>query len=247
MKVIVFEGLDGSGKETQANKLEQFLRSTRPYSEHPIHRFSFPNYGTEQAALEEMYLRGRIHENPNDVNPYAASMMYALDRYITLEKIDIEKDAFVIFDRYTSSNLVFQGPKIKAFDENGCLTDEIKSFAEYITEAEHEWFKIPKPDTILFLNVHPEVAAARAKDRATSSGKEIDIHETEEFQRQANTAAKKLLNYAYKSSFCDIDTYYERYNDGREDYDITYLNEDEVFVQVLRHLFLDNILYNPYS
>lgn len=78
----MIEGLDGSGKETQAGLLRASLieRGT------DLRSVSFPRYGSASSALVRMYLGGRFGSNPDDVNAYAASAFYAVDRYASYKE-----------------------------------------------------------------------------------------------------------------------------------------------------------------
>ena len=73
--LIVLEGLDGSGKSTQFERLSAY------FSENDIkHKaISFPDYDNPSSALVKMYLNGEIGKTPADVNAYAASSFYAVD------------------------------------------------------------------------------------------------------------------------------------------------------------------------
>ena len=76
-KLIVLEGLDGSGKATQAKRLAAALAAEG----RPVREITFPNYESDSSALVRMYLAGQFGEKPDDVNAYAASSFYAVDRY----------------------------------------------------------------------------------------------------------------------------------------------------------------------
>ena len=76
-KLIIFEGLDGSGKGTQAALTAQKLREQGI----DLRQITFPNYESESSALVRMYLSGQFGERPDDVNAYAASSFYAVDRF----------------------------------------------------------------------------------------------------------------------------------------------------------------------
>lgn len=76
-KLIVLEGLDGSGKGTQAKLLAKHLTVT----DHLVREITFPDYDSDSSALVKMYLAGQFGDKPDDVNAYAASSFYAVDRY----------------------------------------------------------------------------------------------------------------------------------------------------------------------
>lgn len=169
-KIIVIEGTDGSGKQTQTEALYERLKNEG----HKVKRISFPSYGTVCAAPVVMYLNGEFGTNANDVDSYIASTFYALDRYASF-KTEWEKyyneGYILIMDRYSTSNAVFQAAKLPE--------DEKDKFLDWLWEYEHNLYKIPQPDKVLFLNVHPDDAAKLIKDRLNKfSGEEQkDIHE----------------------------------------------------------------------
>ena len=110
-KLIVIEGLDGSGKATQAKLLAQHLASQGL----PVREVTFPDYASDSSALIKMYLAGQFGSKPDDVNAYAASSFFAVDRYASY-KTDwgrfYEEGGVVIADRYTTSNAVHQCSKL---------------------------------------------------------------------------------------------------------------------------------------
>ena len=110
--LIVFEGIDGSGKATQSAELVKRLKEAGRQVMH----VSFPDYDSPSSALVKMYLHGDFGKNPSDVNPYASSLFYALDRfasYRTKWKNFYQQGGIVIADRYTTSNMVHQMTKPK--------------------------------------------------------------------------------------------------------------------------------------
>ena len=107
-KLIVFEGTDGSGKSTQFQALCARVEQTGT----PFRRLVFPQYQEPSSALIRMYLGGEFGSRPGDVNPYAASAFYAVDRYASLKKVWGEyysQGGLILTDRYTTSNAVHQG------------------------------------------------------------------------------------------------------------------------------------------
>ena len=112
-KLIVLEGIDGSGKSAQYRRLcARFEREGIDY-----HSIVFPRYDQESSALIRMYLNGDFGEKPDDVNPCAASIFYAVDRYasyMTDWKSAYEGGGIILSDRYTTSNAVHQGAKLPA-------------------------------------------------------------------------------------------------------------------------------------
>ena len=110
-KLIVFEGTDGSGKATQTELLCRTLTEQGV----PFRRLSFPRYSEESSALIRLYLGGAFGSHPDDVNAYAASTFYAVDRYASYKKVWgewYERGGLVLADRYTTSNAIHQASKV---------------------------------------------------------------------------------------------------------------------------------------
>ncbi|HHX77437.1 MAG TPA: thymidylate kinase [Firmicutes bacterium] len=170
-KLIIFEAGDGSGKATQAEKLYTRLKADK----HRVRKISFPNYKSDAAALIKMYLRGDFGANPAAVNPYAASVFYAVDRYASY-KLDWEAayldGAVIIADRYTTSNMVHQTAKITGEEEK-------KEFLRWLWDLEFVKLSLPVPDAVIFLNMPPEQSFRIMEGRVNKfTGKaEKDIHE----------------------------------------------------------------------
>ena len=188
-KLIVIEGLDSSGKETQSCMLEEHFKKEGVN----CRRVEFPNYKSESSALVKMYLRGDFGSNASDVNPYAASSFYAVDRYASYktEFEDFYKNGgLVIADRYTTSNMIHQASKL----ENG--KDE---FVEWIMNYEYGLLGLPRPDRVIFLNMPTDVAVKLMQNRINKAtgGEKKDIHEKDIAYLKATYAeamrlAKKL-------------------------------------------------------
>ena len=110
-KLIIFEGLDGSGKGTQTKLTADHLRQRGA----DLRQITFPNYESNSSALVKMYLAGEFGEHPDDVNAYAASSFYAVDRFASY-KTDwgefYREGGLVLSDRYTTSNAVHQCSKL---------------------------------------------------------------------------------------------------------------------------------------
>ena len=110
-KLIVLEGTDGSGKATQTRRLLERLRAEGVR----CRTVEFPRYKEESSALIRMYLGGEFGDRPSDVNAYAASTFYAVDRYASFKQDwggFYEDGGVVLADRYTTSNAVPQGGKL---------------------------------------------------------------------------------------------------------------------------------------
>lgn len=148
-KLIVLEGLDGSGKSTQLDLLEKNLNDLKIN----IKKVSFPEYERESSAPVRMYLNGEFGSNPNDVNAYAASVFYAVDRYASF-KLSWEdfynNGGTVISGRYTTSNIIHQCSKLR--------DEEKEDFINWLYDLEFEKMAIPKPDLVIFLDMPIEVS-----------------------------------------------------------------------------------------
>ena len=167
-ELIVVEGLDGSGKSTQLELLHRRLSEMKK----ACRTVSFPAYDSDSSALVKMYLAGAFGDKPNDVNAYAASAFYTVDRFASY-KTDwggyYQSGGVVIAGRYTTSNAVHQASKLP---EN-----EWEPFLDWLYDFEYQKIGIPKPDKVLFLDMPVEVSQALLKERYSCSGGEKDIHE----------------------------------------------------------------------
>jgi len=186
-KLIVIEGLDGSGKATQAQLLAKTLRERGE----TVREVSFPNYGSPSSALVKMYLSGAFGAQPDDVNAYAAASFYAVDRYAGFKEdwqADYEK-GLVIADRYTTSNAIHQCSKLDA-----ALWD---SYLEWLFDYEYNKLGIPAPDCVIYLRVDPAVSQKLLAKRYEGHMEREDIHEKDReylarCQRAAAYCAERL-------------------------------------------------------
>ncbi len=168
--IIDIEGTDGCGKKTQTDLLFNYLIKEG----YKVKKISFPNYDSESSALVKMYLRGEFGENAGDVNSYQASALYAVDRFATMSKINVDDYDFILFDRYVPSNMIHQSTKIK--DKK-----ELDAFLDWIADFEYGKLNLPKPDKTLFLNVPVEISMRLARARTElKNGEEKDIHEKDD-------------------------------------------------------------------
>lgn len=167
-KLIVFEGTDGSGKSTQFRALCQRLDGMgKDYQ-----KLVFPQYSEPSSALIRMYLGGEFGSHPGDVNPYAASAFYAVDRYASLKKVwgDYYRNGgLILTDRYTTSNAVHQAVK--------CRAEERAAFLEWLDDFEHEKMGLPRPDLVLYLDMPTEKAVELLRGREEATHTRADIHE----------------------------------------------------------------------
>lgn len=163
-KLIVLEGTDGSGKATQTQLLcDKFAAAGKKFI-----KLEFPRYNNESSALVRLYLGGAFGENPDDVNAYAASTFFAVDRYASFMeqwKKWYEEGGLVITDRYTTSNAVHQASKLP--------DSERDEYVDWLFNFEYELMGIPKPDVVIYLDMPTDITGKMMTDR----GNEKDIHE----------------------------------------------------------------------
>ena len=167
-KLIVIEGTDGSGKSTQFALLTQRLEQENT----PFRRLVFPRYAEESSALIRMYLGGAFGSNPSDVNAYAASAFYAVDRYASYKQDWgkwYEDGGLVLSDRYTTSNAVHQASK-----ETGAQQTE---FLKWLYEFEYDKMGLPRPDLVLYLDMPTEQTEQLMRRREADTNTQADIHE----------------------------------------------------------------------
>ena len=180
-KLIVIEGLDGSGKATQAQKLFETLNNQGKQ----VMKVSFPDYESDSSALVKMYLRGDFGADPGDVNPYAASSFYAVDRFASYAKnwkMFYQNGGIVIADRYTTSNAIHQCSKLPEA--------EWEAFIRWLFRYEYELLGIPAPYRTIYLRVDPNVSQALMTKRYEGNEAKKDIHEANlEYLRRSRTAA----------------------------------------------------------
>jgi len=184
-KLIVFEGTDGSGKATQSRMLGEHLEREGI----PFRSINFPRYGKPSAAMIEEYLNGNLGKNPGDVNAYAASMFYAMDRYASYKQDwggFYEAGGLVIADRYTTSNAVHQASKLPE--------GERRAFLNWLFQLEYELLGLPAPDLVLYLDMPTEISGRLMRAREADSGSRADIHEQNEaYLRRCRENAREVV------------------------------------------------------
>ena len=167
-KLIVIEGTDGSGKSTQFRMMSQRLEKENVSFRHIV----FPRYSEESSALIRMYLGGQFGSKPSDVNAYAASSFYAVDRYASY-KMDwgqwYEDGGLVLSDRYTTSNAVHQASKEPE--------DKQAAFLHWLYDFEYDKLQLPRPDLTIYLDVPTDFTEKMLRSREASTNTTADIHE----------------------------------------------------------------------
>lgn len=193
--LIVLEGIDGSGKETQASLLEKKLKEKG----REVMHISFPDYESPSSALVKMYLKGDFGKNPEDVTPYAASLFYAVDRFASYRmkwKDFYQRGGIIIADRYTTSNMVHQMTKYEDKKER-------KDFLSWLEKTEYEELELPVPDLVILLDIPLAVSENLVKERARQGGS-MDIHEQHlDYLRKCHDAYQELVSlYGWKRIPC---------------------------------------------
>lgn len=167
-KLIVIEGLDGSGKATQTKLLQEYLAAQGI----SVRRVSFPDYESDSSALVKMYLAGTFGDKPGDVNAYAASSFYAVDRYAGFKKdwgAFYENGGVIVADRYTTSNAIHQCSKLDK--------EQWDTYLDWLFDFEYDLLGIPAPDVVIYLKVDPEISQKLMSGRYHGDESRKDIHE----------------------------------------------------------------------
>lgn len=166
--LISIEGLDGSGKATQTGLLCGALQAQGV----SLRRISFPDYAQPSSGPAKMYLSGQFGEDPDAVSAWAASSFFAVDRcasYLKDWKKDYENGALIVADRYSTSNMVYQMPKLPRV--------EWDSFLDWVQDFEYNRLGLPKPDLTLYLDMPESVSQRLLSKRYQGDESRKDIHE----------------------------------------------------------------------
>ncbi len=167
-KLIVIDGLDGSGKTTQINRLGEYLQDKGV----PFRQICFPDYDQPSSALVKLYLSGAFGKDAGSVNAFAASSFYAVDRYASFKSFweeDYESGLPIIAARYTTSNAIHQMSKLPK--------NEWDNFLSWLTHYEYALLGLPRPDRVIFLDMPPEVSQKLMSGRYHGDESQKDIHE----------------------------------------------------------------------
>ena len=167
-KLIVIEGTDGSGKSTQFRLLtERLEKEGRTFKQ-----LEFPQYNEPSSALIKMYLGGEFGSNPSDVNGYAASVFFSVDRYASYKKFWgqwYEDGGLVLSARYTTSNAVHQASKEPE--------ERQLDFLGWLYDFEYGKMGLPKPDLVIYLDVPTDFTEKMMRSREAATNTHADIHE----------------------------------------------------------------------
>ena len=167
-KLIVIEGTDGSGKSTQFRLLTDRLEAEQV----KFQKLVFPQYSEPSSALIRMYLGGEFGKSPSDVNAYAASAFYSVDRYASYRKVWgkwYEEGGLVVSDRYTTSNAVHQSSKEPE--------DKREDFLNWLYDFEYDKLGLPRPDLVIYLDVPTDFTEKMLRHRESETNTQADIHE----------------------------------------------------------------------
>lgn len=183
-KLIVLEGTDGSGKATQAGLLLRALEDWGVF----CREIDFPRYGNPFAEPVRRYLQGALGNKPGDVNAYAASTMFAVDRYASYKEDwgrFYESGGVVVANRYTTSNAVHQASKLSE--------EEREAYLDWLFDLEYERLGLPKPDLVLYLDMPSEAAGRLMRRREQETNTQADIHERDAaYLRRCRENARRI-------------------------------------------------------
>ena len=190
-KLIVLEGIDGSGKSAQYRRLCARMEKDGIEYTHIV----FPRYDKESSALIRMYLGGQFGARPDDVNAYTASTFYAVDRFASYREdwgSIYENGGIILSDRYTTSNAVHQGSKLS--------DSELPAFFDWLADLEYVKMGLPVPDLVIYLEVDIETSLRRMRRRERKNNTQADIHEqdTAYLERCLRTADKAAEHYGWR-------------------------------------------------
>ncbi len=169
-KLIAVEGVDASGKQTQTELLYQHLTANG----YNVRRLSFPVYDSDSSAGVRMYLNGKLSQSADDISAYAASSLFAADRFLSYKsdwQKDYEGDKLILCDRYIGSNMIHQACKL--------AEGEREQFLDWLDGFEHGVYNLPRADLTIFLDMPPEYGRSLMASRLNKidNSETHDIHE----------------------------------------------------------------------
>lgn len=211
-KLIIMEGLDGSGKSTQTRLLEEYFAS----NDIKYKKIKLPDYDSPSSTLVKMYLGGEFGSNADDVNAYAASAFYAVDRFASYKlgwKREYDNGTLILADRYATSNSIYQMEKI---DES-----QWDEYLDWSADFEYNKIGIPKPDMVIYLDMPVEISQKLMTSRYNGDEGKKDVHEANvdflnRCRESALYAAKKQGWYVVPCS------------DGTEPYSVEHIHNEVV-------------------
>ena len=180
-KLIIIEGLDGSGKSTQTALVEKYFED----SEIDYKKIKLPDYDSKSSTLVKMYLGGEFGTNADDVNAYAAGAFYAVDRFASYKLNwgkDYENGTLILADRYATSNSIYQMEKL-----DKSMWDEYLDWSE---DFEYNKIGIPRPDLVIYLDMPVEISQKLMTSRYDGDENKKDVHEANvDFLNSCRTSA----------------------------------------------------------
>lgn len=194
-QLVVFEGTDGSGKSTQFHMACQALKEMgRAFG-----TCAYPQYREESSALVRMYLDGQFGGRPSDVNSFAASSFFAVDRYAGYKKYwgsYYEAGGLVVLDRYTTSNAVHQSAKMPPAER--------EEFFRWLADFEYDRLGLPRPAAVIWLDMPIPLAAENLRRRERVTHTRADIHEADTAYLTAcrEAAAQAAAFYGWRRVDC---------------------------------------------
>ncbi|MEG0229963.1 MAG: thymidylate kinase [Oscillospiraceae bacterium] len=213
-KLIVIEGLDGSGKGTQADYLEKHLKSKNE----KFLRINLPDYDSNASYPVRMYLKGDFGTNPFDVNPYAASTFFAVDRFASFKtswQTQYENGYTILANRYTTSNIVHHAVKLPK--ENWI------DFCNWLYDFEFNKIGLPKPDKVIYIDMDTDISQNLMNNRYNGDQSKKDIHEKDiEYLKKCRQCA------LYCADLLDW-TVIKAFNNDRP------LSREDIFSQIKKH------------
>ena len=195
--IINFEGLDYSFKETNSKRLYEYIRDNITEK---VKLISFPNYESQSSYFVHEYLK-KAYGDVNDVDEKQTSLFYAMDRYDTMKKLDIntllDDGYIIILDRYTGSNIIFQSTKISnKYLNNDVSQSLIQEYIRWAENLEYEILKLPKPDIVIYMNMPVKVSYPLMRERTLKNGETEDCHESNrQFMESVEKNALYIANH----------------------------------------------------
>jgi dTMP kinase len=135
-------------------------------------KIKLPDYDSPSSTLVNMYLAGEFGKSAEDVNAYAASAFYAVDRFASYKlnwKKDYDNGVLILADRYATSNSIYQMEKIDKSDWD--------SYLQWSEDFEYNKIGIPKPDLVIYLDMPVEISQKLMTSRYDGDENKKDVHE----------------------------------------------------------------------
>ncbi len=185
-KLIIIEGLDGSGKSTQVALIEKYFEENNV----DYKKIKLPDYDSPSSTLVNMYLGGEFGKNADDVNAYAAGAFYAVDRFASFKQKwcnDYNNEKIILADRYATSNYIYQMEKLDK--------SEWDYYLNWSSDFEYNKIGIPKPDLVIYLDMPVEISQRLMTSRYNGDENKKDVHEVNvQFLKNCREAAIYAAN-----------------------------------------------------